>query len=440
MSCAPTLSWQDCPPVAEKLTAPKGTYDILPEDQEIRRWVVARATEIFRRYGYGRLDTPVFEETRLFARGVGESTDIVRKEMYTFTDLGGRSMTLRPEGTAPCARAYVEHGMHRLPQPVKLWYHWPMFRYESPQSGRYRQHYQFGIEAFGSDSPALDAEAIGVLAELYRDIGLAQVELRINSMGCRECRPAYSNELRAFLTEHRGGLCQECHERTRLNPLRTFDCKVAGCREVLKVAPRLTDYLCPACAAHHAAVKQYLDLQGIGFIEDHSLVRGMDYYTRTTFEFQSAVLGAQSGVGGGGRYDDLVETIGGPPTPGVGFGTGVERILLALTRSRDDLPQAEGPTAYVVALSTSARVEAFRFAHDARRGGAAVDLDYVGRSVKGQMKQAGRSRARYAVILGEDEVAGGSVTLKDLGTGEERTIPRNEALILIVEAHDKGGT
>ncbi|HZJ02081.1 MAG TPA: histidine--tRNA ligase [Thermoleophilia bacterium] len=426
--------------MADRPTAPKGTYDILPNQQATRRWVVARATEVFRRYGYGRLDTPVFEETRLFARGVGESTDIVRKEMYTFTDLGGRSMTLRPEGTAPCARAYVEHGMHKLPQPVKLWYHCPMFRYESPQSGRYRQHHQFGIEAFGSDSPALDAEAIGVLAELYRDIGLAQTELRINSMGCRQCRPTYSEELRSFLTEHRGELCPECLERSRLNPMRTFDCKVPGCGEVLQNAPRLTDFLCPDCAAHHEEVKKYLGLQGIDYVEDHRLVRGMDYYTRTTFEFQSAVLGAQSGVGGGGRYDDLVETIGGPPTPGVGFGTGVERILLALARSRDDLPAEASPAAYVVALSDSTRAEAFRFAHEARRLGAAVDIDYAGRSVKGQMKQAGRSRARYAVIVGEDEVAESSVTLKDLGTGEERTLPRIDAMTLIVEADDKGGS
>ncbi|MHB0978521.1 MAG: histidine--tRNA ligase [Thermoleophilia bacterium] len=422
--------------MAEKITAPKGTYDILPEDQTVRRWVVSRAEEIFRRYGYGRLDTPMFEETRLFARGVGESTDIVRKEMYTFTDLGGRSMTLRPEGTAPAARAYVEHGMHRLPQPVKLWYHWPMFRYESPQSGRFRQHYQFGIEAFGSDSPALDAEAIGVLNALYADIGLAEVELRINSMGCRECRPTYSVELRSFLTAHSSGLCTECHERTKLNPLRTFDCKVPGCRTVLEDAPRLTDSLCPACATHHDVVRDYLGLQGIPYLEDHRLVRGMDYYTRTTFEFQSAVLGAQSGVGGGGRYDDLVETIGGPPTPGVGFGTGVERILLALSRSRGDLPQSGGPVAYVVALGESTRAEAFELAHELRSRGLSADLDYAGRSPKGQMKQAGRSGARFALILGEEELARDSVTLKDLGVGEERVLPRNEVVDVIVQVHE----
>lgn len=424
--------------MAEKITAPKGTYDILPEEQAVRRWVVSRAEDVFRRYGYGRLDTPMFEETRLFARGVGESTDIVRKEMYTFTDLGGRSMTLRPEGTAPAARAYVEHGMHRLPQPVKLWYHWPMFRYESPQSGRYRQHYQFGIEAFGSDSPALDAEAIGVLNALYADIGLAEVELRINSMGCRECRPSYSAELRAFLTSRRAGLCAECHERTALNPLRTFDCKVPGCREVLEEAPRLTDSLCPACAAHHETVRRHLGIQGIDFLEDHRLVRGMDYYTRTTFEFQSAVLGAQSGVGGGGRYDDLVETIGGPPTPGVGFGTGVERILLALSRSREDLPRAVGPTAYVVALTEASRPEAFGLAHGLRSRGISADLDYAGRSAKGQMKQAGRGGARFALILGEEELQRGEVTLKDLATGEERVLPRNEVIDLIVQVHEGG--
>ena len=425
--------------MAEKISAPKGTYDILPRDQPVRLWVEGRAADVFRRYGYGRLDTPMFEETRLFARGVGESTDIVRKEMYTFQDMGGRSMTLRPEGTAPAARAYVEHGMHTWPQPVKLWYHWPMFRYERPQSGRYRQHWQFGIEAFGSDSPVLDAEVIGVLATLYDDIGLAQVELRLNSMGCRECRPDYVARLRAFLEDRKGELCKDCRERATLNPLRTFDCKVEGCRAVMEQAPRLIDWLCPACAEHHAVVQRHLELQGIAYLPDHRLVRGMDYYTRTTFEFQSAVLGAQSGVGGGGRYDDLVETIGGPPTPGVGFGTGVERILLALERSREDLPTAGGPTAYLVALTGEAREPVFLLAHELRRQGAAAELDLLGRSVKGQMKQAGRSGARYAVIVGDDELATGTLTLKELATGREKRLPRIDAMARIVEAEKDGG-
>lgn len=424
--------------MAERITVPKGTYDILPADQAVRRWVIGVAEDVFRRYGYGRLDTPMFEETRLFARGVGESTDIVRKEMYTFEDLGGRSMTLRPEGTAPAARAFVDHGMQKWPQPVKLWYHWPMFRYESPQSGRFRQHYQLGIEAFGSESALLDAEVIGVLAALYREIGLQEIDLRINSMGCRVCRPEYGAQLRRFLEERSTDICPECRERARLNPLRTFDCKVERCRQALEQAPRMTDSLCPACADHHSVVRRHLDVQGIAFHEDHRLVRGMDYYTRTTFEFQSAVLGAQSGVGGGGRYDDLVENIGGPPTPGVGFGTGIERILLALERSGTDLPAATPPDAYLVAFGDPAREMVFSLAHELRSRGLAVELDYAGRSAKGQMKQAARSGAHTAVIIGEDELAEGTLTVKMLATGEEWHAPRADAVERIMQAGEDG--
>jgi histidyl-tRNA synthetase len=414
----------------EPLNAPKGTYDILPADQPLRRWVIGRAEDVFRRYGYRRIDTPMFEETKLFSRGVGESTDIVRKEMYTFEDLGGRSMTLRPEGTAPVARAYVEHGMHTLPLPVKLYYHSPMFRYESPQSGRFRQHYQLGVEAFGSDAPEVDAEVIGVLAALYGELGLQGLVLRLNSMGCKECRPGYSSALRDYLTVHAGQFCRECLERSRINPMRTFDCKAASCRAALGEAPRLADHLCPACAEHHQRVQEYLGVQGITYVSDHTLVRGMDYYTRTTFEFQSPVLGAQSGVGGGGRYDDLVESIGGPPTPGVGFGTGIERIILALSRSGVESHSHESPAVYLVALTPEARQEVFGLAHEMRVQGAAVELDYMGRSAKGQMKQAGRSGARYAFIIGEQELADRVVTVRDLQSGEEASLPRAEAVAL----------
>lgn len=427
----------DPAPSGEPILAPKGTYDILPEDQPVRRWLLSTAEKVFHRYGYGRLDTPMFEETRLFSRGVGESTDIVRKEMYTFVDHGGRSMTLRPEGTAPAARAFVEHGMHTRPLPVKVWYHWPMFRYESPQSGRYRQHYQLGVEAFGSDSAELDAEVIGVLAALYDAIGLRGIELRLNSMGCRACRAPYGERLRGFLRDHRDDLCGECRERAELNPLRTFDCKVPWCREIMDRAPRLIDDLCPECAAHHAVVKHYLDLQGIGYVEDHRLVRGMDYYTRTTFEFQSADLGAQSGVGGGGRYDNLIEAIGGPATPGVGWGTGVERILLALSRTRTDLPGPVAPVAYVAAFSPGARETAFRLAHALRREGVATELDYQGRSPKGQMKQANRLGAHFAVIIGDEELAAGEVTIRDLREGHEQRMSTGEAVKRIKEA-EKG--
>jgi histidyl-tRNA synthetase len=426
--------------MAESFTAPKGTYDVLPEQQRVRRWVIRTAEDVFCRYGYRRIDTPAFEDTRLFTRGLGDSTDIVRKEMYTFEDLGGRSLTLRPEGTAPVARAYVEHGMHTLPQPVKLYYHSPMFRYESPQSGRYRQHHQLGVEAFGSDAPELDAEVIGVLAELYRELGLTGIELRLNSMGCRQCRPAYSAALRDYLQQVAGSLCGECLDRARTNPLRTFDCKVPGCRAALEQAPRLPDYLCPGCAEHHDRVKAGLAIQEIPFVEDHTLVRGLDYYTRTSFEFQSSLLGAQSGVGGGGRYDDLVAEIGGPQVSGVGFGTGIERIVLAISRSNVETPPAPVPAAYLVSVGEETRAEVFALAHEMRAKGLAVDLDYMGRSPKGQMKQAGRTGAGYAVIIGEAEMASGTVTVRDLATGDEQQVPRAEVVALAAAgARGRGG-
>jgi histidyl-tRNA synthetase len=423
--------------MTEPISVPKGTYDILPADQGVRRWVVAQAEAIFRLYGYSRIDTPTFEETRLFTRGVGESTDIVRKEMYTFEDLGGRSMTLRPEGTAPVCRAYVEHGMHTLPQPVKLYYHSPMFRYESPQSGRYRQHYQFGVEAFGSEAPELDAEVIGVLAALYRKLGIEGLDLRLNSMGCTECRPGYSAALRSFLTDHEDQLCGECRERARINPLRAFDCKVDSCKTVLQSAPQLPVYLCEACSSHHERVKECLEIQGVKYTPDHTLVRGMDYYTRTTFEFQSSLLGAQSGIGGGGRYDNLIEEIGGPPTPGVGFGTGVERILLALSRSNVQVPPQPGPVVYLAAFTAEARREAFVVANELRNRGVAVELDHAGRSPKGQMKQANRSGARYAFIIGEEELAAGVIKVRDLRAGEEETAAREAAIELAEQARDR---
>jgi histidyl-tRNA synthetase len=420
--------------MVERITAPKGTYDVLPDDQALRRWVISCAERVFERYGYRRIDTPAFEETKLFSRGVGESTDIVRKEMYTFEDLGGRSMTLRPEGTAPVARAYVEHGMHTLPQPVKLYYYSPMFRYESPQSGRYRQHYQLGIEAMGSEAPEVDAEVIGVLAALYRELGLKELELHLNSMGCHACRPAYAEALREFLQKRAADFCGECGERARLNPLRVYDCKVEACRVTLRDAPRLPDHLCAACSEHHRRVQSCLDMQGIVYSPDHTLVRGMDYYTRSTFEFSSSVLGAQSGVGGGGRYDDLIEAIGGPSVPGVGFGTGVERILLTLSRSGIVPPAESRPGVYLVALTTEARDEVFALAHALRSLGVDADLDYMGRSAKGQMKQAGRSAAWFAFIVGEQEMADKTVTVRDLRSSQETTVAREEALVLAAGA------
>ena len=290
------------------------------------------------------------------------------------------------------------------------------------------------MEAFGCTAPELDAEVIGVLAAVYRDLGLSGLELRLNSMGCSQCRPGYSAALRAFLLDQGGSLCAECRERATLNPLRTYDCKTAACRAVLEAAPRLPDHLCLECSDHHERVKDGLRVQGIAHVDDHTLVRGMDYYTRTTFEFQSPLLGAQSGVGGGGRYDDLVSSIGGPVVPGVGFGTGVERILLALARSGVDLPGPRRPAVYLVALSAEARSRVFALAHELRTRGVGVELDYVGRSAKGQMKQAGRSGARLALIIGEEELATGTVTVRDLVDSSEKRVSESEAAALVAES------
>ncbi len=399
--------------------APKGTYDLLPDQAAERDAVVAAAARVFAAYGYRHVVTPEFEETGLFERGVGEATDIVRKEMYTFVDKGDRSLTLRPEGTAPICRAYVEHGMHKLPQPVKLWYYCPMFRYEKPQAGRYREHYQIGAEAIGSAEPAVDAEVILLLAAIFTEVGVEGVTLNMNSMGDAVCRPAYVEKLRGYLRGRDGELCGDCLERIDLNPLRTFDCKVAGCRAVLEEAPRISDHLCPECLEHFEAVLALVRAAGLEPRLDFRLVRGLDYYTRTTFEFSSDRLGAQSGVGGGGRYDGLVEQVGGQPTPGVGWGSGLERIALAM---REPLAAPSAPGAYVVSFSDAVRPAAFAVAQDLRRAGVHAELDLAGRSPKGQLKQAGRCGARFAVLLGLDELAEGLVRLKDMAGGGEEDI------------------
>jgi histidyl-tRNA synthetase len=397
--------------------APKGTYDLLPDDAARRDAMVAVASRMFASYGYRHVVTPEFEETGLFERGVGEATDIVRKEMYTFADKGERSLTLRPEGTAPICRAYVEHGMHKLPQPVKVWYYCPMFRYEKPQAGRYREHYQLGVEAIGSADPAVDAEVIALLGALFAELGVEGVRLNVNSMGDSACRPAYVDKLRGYLRGREGELCGDCLDRLDLNPLRTFDCKVESCRGVLDDAPRIVEHLCPDCREHFDAVLALLDLVGLEPHHDYRLVRGLDYYTRTTFEFSSDRLGAQSGVGGGGRYDGLIEQIGGPPTPGVGWGSGLERIALAM---RDRPLPSSAPDVYVISFGDAARAAAFSVAQELRGAGLAADLDLAGRSPKGQLKQAGRSGAHLAVLLGLDELTADHVRLRAMdGGGEE---------------------
>jgi histidyl-tRNA synthetase len=405
--------------------APKGTYDLLPEAAEQRDAIVAVAADVFAAHGYRHLVTPEFENTGLFERGVGEATDIVRKEMYTFADKGARLLTLRPEGTAPVCRAYVEHGMHKLPQPVKLWYYAPMFRYERPQAGRFREHYQLGCEALGSAEPMVDAEIVGVLDHLFSELGVESLRLAVNSMGDAQCRPAYVERLRDYLRARQGDLCVECVERTGLNPLRTLDCKVERCRAVLDEAPRLFDHLCADCRGHFEAVLVLLADLGLRPQIDFRLVRGLDYYTRTTFEFACDRLGAQSGVGGGGRYDGLVEQIGGPPTPGVGFGTGLERITLAMGEAAAG--ETAGADAAVVCFTEESRRQAFLVAQRLRRELLLeVEVDLAGRSPKGQLKQAARSGAEIAVLLGLEELGEGLVRVRHLDGGGEEDIAADD--------------
>jgi histidyl-tRNA synthetase len=401
--------------------APKGTYDLLPADAERRDLMVAIAADVFAAYGYRRIVTPEIEETALFERGVGGATDMVRKEMYTFDDRGGRSLTLRPEGTAPICRAYVEHGMHKLPQPVKLWYYAPMFRYERPQAGRFREHYQLGAEAIGAAGPAVDAEMIAMLATLYDELEIGDLTLSLNSMGDAVCRPAYVERLRVFLDERAAELCGDCRERASLNPLRTFDCKVEGCRAVTQDAPRQLDHLCAECGEHFDVVVTLLRRLGLDLQTDFRLVRGLDYYTRTTFEFASAALGAQSGVGGGGRYDGLVELLGGAPTPGVGFGTGLERIGL-VSPLGDEVPP--GPIAYVVCFDDERRADALVLTEHLRRDVLVdAECDLAGRGAKGQLRQAARAGAELAVLVGLPVLPADVVRVRDLAAGDEVDVP-----------------
>jgi histidyl-tRNA synthetase len=400
--------------------APKGTYDLLPDEAARRDAVVATASGVFAAYGYRHMVTPEFEETGLFERGVGEATDIVRKEMYTFFDKGERSLTLRPEGTAPICRAYVEHGLHKWPQPVKVWYYCPMFRYEKPQAGRYREHYQIGAEAIGSADPAVDAEVIALLAAIFAELGVEGVTLNMNSMGDPACRPAYVEKLRGYLHGREGELCGDCLERVELNPLRTFDCKVASCRAVLDDAPRIGDHLCADCREHFDTVLALVRAAGLEPRLDYRLVRGLDYYTRTTFEFNSDRLGAQSGVGGGGRYDGLVEMIGGAATPGVGWGSGLERITLAMRE--EALPQS-APDVFVVSFTDEARPAAFGLAQQLRGAGLSAELDLAGRSPKGQLKQAGRNGATFAALCGLEELGSDTVRLRAMDGGGEEDVP-----------------
>jgi histidyl-tRNA synthetase len=416
--------------MAERIQAPRGTQDVLPELAAGFHAVEDAARRLLEPAGYRRIETPTFEDTTLFARGVGESTDVVQKEMYTFDDGGGRSITLRPEGTAPVVRSYLEHGMHKLPQPVKLWYFSSFFRYEKPQAGRYRQFWQVGIEAIGSDDPAVDAEAIVLLATLLGELGAAGVRLRIASLGTPETRESYRTDLQAHLRKHEDLLSEEVRGRIDLNPLRAFDSDHPGTQEVMKSAPLLVDRLSEDDRAHFDAVLGMLEAADLDYEIDPTLVRGLDYYTRTVFEFTSDALGAQSGVGGGGRYDGLMELIGGPPTPGVGWAAGVERILLAA----GGVPDAEAPTDLFIAFEEQRRTDAFTIVTRTRQAGRAAQMELAGRSIKGQLKQATRTGARFVAVLRED-----GTVLQDTETREEVPVEGGaDGLVAALLRHLKG--
>jgi len=404
---------------------PRGTRDLLPPVSERFAELERTAASIFSSAGYRRVITPEFEATEIFARGLGEATDTVTKEMYTFTDRSGNSLTLRPEGTAPVMRAILSNRLYEGPLPVKLSYSAPMFRYERPQRGRFRQHFQLGIEAVGAEDPALDAEVIETGLRVLREANVGEVTLLLNSMGhpSEECRGRYLPALRAFLQQHRDELDSDCRRRMETNPLRVFDCKVPGDQRILAEAPTIDQFLCPECREHLDAVKTYLKDAGISFVPAPRLVRGFDYYTRTTFEYQSSALeAAQNALGGGGRYDGLVQQLGGPPLPGIGFGLGVDRILLAQEATGAAAGSARLDV-YVVPLSRAERDLAVRLVREVRDAGMSADMPYADRALKGNLKNADRLGARFAALIGPAERDAGTVTLREMTSGEQETVP-----------------
>lgn len=405
------------------MQALKGTHDILPE--EVYKWDYMEGVirDVCARYGYKEIRTPIIEATELFQRGIGDTTDVVTKEMYTFTDRGNRSVTLRPENTASAVRAYLEHKMYGDQQVHKMFYIGSMFRYDRPQAGRYREFHQFGLEVLGASSPLADAEVIAMACEIFHRLGLKDLNLHLNSIGDKNCRPAYRQKLIEFFEGKKDQLCDDCRERLYKNPLRILDCKEEGCKKASIGAPEITDYLCDDCHKKFEAVKHYLDGLGISYTVDPRLVRGLDYYTNTAFEIQYPPLGAQSAVCGGGRYDGLVEEIGGPSTPGIGFAIGLERLLLALEmQNLIPAPKAQ-KRVYIAALGEDAVAEGFKIQEELRGLGVLTDMDLQGRSLKGQMKQAGKLDSQFTVIIGSNELEKGAAAVKNMADGTQKDIP-----------------
>ncbi len=411
--------------------APRGTQDILPEDYPYWRHVTERAHAVAALYGYEFIDTPIFEETALFVRGVGEGTDIVDKEMYSFQDKGGDNLTLRPEFTAGVMRAYLEHGMRTRPQPVKLYSLGPIFRHEKPQAGRYRQFWQFNVEAIGEVDPALDVEVMSVAWQLYEDLGFEGLSFQINSTGDPRCRPRYIEALVAYYRQHLDVLNDDDRRRLARNPLRLLDSKAPAAQPIIEAAPKIADYLCDECAQHFARVRRYLDELNRPYVVNHRLVRGLDYYTKTVFEVYAEGIGAQNAVCGGGRYDGLIEALGGPPTPGIGFATGIERIILAMRERGIAVPGQPPPVAFIAPLGEQGKAVALKLVIELRSAGIPALLAFGDRSLKAQLRAADRAGAIYAVILGEDELALGQAALRHMAQGTQQNIPLQDVVAFL---------
>lgn len=416
--------------------APRGTSDILPEEYVYWKYIEEKAAFLCQLYGYQPLSTPIFEDAQLFTQTVAGGTDIVDKEMYIFEDKNGQELALRAEGTAPVCRAYLEHGLFNLAQPVKLYYIGPAFRYERPQSGRYRQHHQVGFEALGEADPALDAEVIEMAWQFFLSLGLSGVSIQLNSIGCKLCRPGYLEVLKQHYSSYTDRLCPDCKARLTRNPLRLLDCKKASCQNIAKTAPKIPDYLCHECQLHFQSVQKHLGTLSTPFQLNHRLVRGLDYYTRTVFEVEPQEKEGQSTLGGGGRYDDLIEALGGKPTPGVGFAAGLERIILNLKGQHLDIPPLPRPDVFIAYLGHEAKIQAMKIAAELRKAEIATIMATGDKSLKGQMRQANSLGSTNVLILGEQESRNRNVILRDMRNGEQQTIPLAEiARMLKLRSH-----
>ena len=408
------------------MKAPKGTKDMLPKDAYRWQFIEEEWARICSEYGFKEIRTPVFESTDLFNRGVGDTTDIVQKEMYTFNDMGGRSITLKPEGTSPAVRAFIESNLYAETQPTKVYYDTACYRYEKPQAGRLREFHQFGIENFGTSSMMADAEIIALGYDFLTRMGIEDIELHISSVGCRKCRPVYRKVLQDFLRPKYDCLCETCKSRFEKNPMRILDCKSAEDQEAVKGAPMMLDYLCEDCRKDFEDLKSYLDAIGIRYTVDPSIVRGLDYYTKTAFEFITTKIGAQGTVCGGGRYDHLIEEVGGPDMPGVGFGLGKERLLLLMEACGYDFGAAPAPQIFLAWIGDDAKLYALKLLHELRAQGIRADMDTRERNLKGQMKYANKLGAEYTAVIGGDEVATGEITLKNMSTSEQTKVRRGD--------------